>query len=289
MGDSERFVEQACALLDHAPTPLTTQELSSLLGVSSSHCVRQFKEVLGITPKQYSSHQRAQRLRERLDRGQDIVGSAFESGFESVSQVYEKSPHILGMTPRQRQQQTPPPLHVAIAQTSLGSMLIAQTEKGICDIVWGQNASELMKQFQEKFPTAVMHPQDQSFEHTVAQIVGLVEHSTQPSSLHLHIQGTAFEQKVWEALKNIPVGQTRTYAQVAQSIGMPKAVRAVANACAANRLALVVPCHRVVRSDGGLGGYRWGVENKEKILAHERLLFGSSPSNITASTSLRSA
>ena len=146
-----------------------------------------------------------------------------------------------------------------------------------------------MEQFQQKFPSPTLHPPIKEFEHTIAQIVGLVEHGTPLSSVSFHVQGTAFEQKVWDALKNIPVGQTRTYAQVAQTIGMPKAVRAVANACAANRLALVVPCHRVVRSDGGLGGYRWGVENKEKILAHERLLFGSSPSNITASTSLRSA
>ena len=134
-GASEQFVEQACALLDNASSPLTTQELSSLLQVSSSHCVRQFKAVLGISPKQYASQIRAQQFRRRLDRGQDILSSALDSGFQSLSQAYELSPDILGMTPRARQQQTPPPIHVAIAKTTLGTLLVAQTDKGVCDII----------------------------------------------------------------------------------------------------------------------------------------------------------
>ena len=267
------WVEQACRLIAEAETPPTLDALAASVGLSASHMHRLFKETLGVTPHAYAAQLRAARVRDGLAQravGDHIAGTIFEAGYSSGSRFYEKSDDILGMTPsRYRDGGAGIHIHYALTGCFLGHLLVATTERGLCAIEFGSHPQELTKRLQARFPKADLHSGDAEFMDWVSQVTAFIETPRQGLNLPLDIQGTAFQQRVWSALQVIPAGETRSYADVARQIGQPRAVRAVAGACAANKLAVAIPCHRVVRSDGHLGGYRWGIERKETLLARE--------------------
>ena len=238
--------------------------------MSPYHFHRVFKAVTGLTPKAYAVAHRARRVREELARRPTVTEAIYEAGFQSNSPFYAKSAETLGMTPTAfRNGGAGATLRFAVAQGSLGAVLVAATEKGVCAIFLGDDPDALVRDLQDRFPKARLIGGDAGFERRVAQVIGFIEAPRTGLDLPLDVQGTAFQQKVWQALQGIPAGSTASYADVAKRIGAPKAVRAVAQACAANPLAVVIPCHRVVRHDGHLSGYRWGVERKSALLARE--------------------
>lgn len=267
------YIEQACRLITEAETPPTLDELAASVGLSPSHLHRLFKEVLGVTPHAYAAELRAGRVRDGLAQhadGENIAGTIFEAGYSSGSRFYENSDKVLGMTPSlYRGGAAGLQIRYALAGCFLGHVLVAATDKGICAIQFGSDPEELVEHLQTRFPGANLHRADASFNDWVSQVTAFIETPRQGLNLPLDIQGTAFQQRVWSALRTIPAGETRSYTDVANLIGKPRAVRAVASACAANKLAVAIPCHRVVRSDGNLGGYRWGLERKETLLERE--------------------
>ena len=268
------WVTQACRFIEadaaegRAPT---LDALAARLGLSSSHLHRIFKQATGLTPKAYAAAQREQRVRSALGHTTDSVTEAiYEAGYQSSSRFYEQSAQVLGMTPsRYRAGGAAQDIRFAIGQCSLGAILVAQSDRGICAILLGDDADALVRDLQDRFAQAHLIGGDTAFEALVAQVVAFVEAPGLGLNLPLDVRGTAFQQRVWQALQAIPAGQTASYAEVAQRIGAPTAVRAVAQACAANALAVAIPCHRVVKSDGALSGYRWGVERKRALLTRE--------------------
>ncbi|UGX03837.1 bifunctional DNA-binding transcriptional regulator/O6-methylguanine-DNA methyltransferase Ada [Pseudomonas aeruginosa] len=264
-------VAQACRMIETAETPLALEALAARLGMSPFHFHRLFKAETGLTPKAYASAYRARRLRERLGQASASVTEAiYESGFNSNSRFYESSSQRLGMRPRDyRDGGAGAAIRFAIGQCSLGAILVAQSQRGICAILLGEEPEPLLRELQDQFPRAQLLGGDADFERLVAQVVGFVESPQLGLDLPLDVRGTAFQERVWQALREIPPGSTASYAQVAERIGAPRAVRAVAQACAANRIAVAIPCHRVVRRDGDISGYRWGVERKRELLRRE--------------------
>lgn len=268
-----QMVQQACRLIETAQPLPSLEELARHAGLSPFHFHRQFKAVTGLTPKAYAEAHRAKALRQALDTGASVTEAIYEAGFNTSSRFYEKSNALLGMTPKAyRDGGQNRHIRFAIGQCSLGVILVAATDQGICAILLGDDADALARDLQDRFPKANLIGADSAFENWVAQVVGFVEQPALGLDLPLDIQGTAFQQRVWQALRDIPAGEVVTYAEVAEYIGEPKAVRAVAGACAANKIAVAIPCHRVVRTDGGLSGYRWGVERKRAILLGEGAL-----------------
>jgi len=262
-------VRVACELIHQADEPPSLEQLAAAVDYSPSHFHRLFKQSLGITPKAYAAARRANRVRENLLGQPSVTQTVYASGYANSSRFYEDSPHVLGMKPSQyRGGGKGVAIQLAVAATSLGWMLVAATAKGICAIEFGDIAEDLSTRFRDRFPGAELSESDE-FQSWVEQIVALVDEKRQSLPLPLDIQGTAFQRRVWEALQQIPVGTTTTYSELAKQIGQPKAVRAVASACAANKLAVAIPCHRVIRRDGTLGGYRWGIERKQKLLEKE--------------------
>ncbi|OLS59485.1 bifunctional DNA-binding transcriptional regulator/O6-methylguanine-DNA methyltransferase Ada [Pseudomonas putida] len=264
-------VTQACKLIESAEEEPSLNQLAEQVNMSPYHFHRVFKRTTGLTPKAYASAHRARKLRTQLGNAESITEALYGAGFNSNSRFYESSNARLGMTPgayRDGGAQTD--IHFAIAQCSLGAILIGQSAKGICAILLGDDPQALLQNLQDKFPKANLIGADAGFERLVARVVGFVEAPAIGLDLPLDLQGTAFQERVWQALREIPAGSTASYAEIAERIGAPKAVRAVAQACAANSLAVAVPCHRVVRSDGNLSGYRWGVERKQQLLQRER-------------------
>ncbi len=267
-------VTEACRIIEGAAagaTP-TLDALAAQLGLSPSHLHRMFKQATGLTPRAYAAAQRAQRLRSALDNAPtaSVTDAIYSAGYQSSSRFYEQSAQVLGMTPsRYRAGGAAQDIRFAIDQCSLGAILVAQSERGICAILLGDDADTLVRDLQDRFAQAHLIGGDAAFEALVAQVVAFVEAPGLGLNLPLDVRGTAFQQRVWQALQAIPAGQTASYAEVAQRIGSPAAVRAVAQACAANALAVAIPCHRVVKSDGALSGYRWGVERKQALLARE--------------------
>jgi AraC family transcriptional regulator of adaptative response/methylated-DNA-[protein]-cysteine methyltransferase len=232
-----------------------------------------FKAVAGVTPKAYANAHRAGRVREELARGAGVTAALYDAGFNSSSRFYETSDAILGMRPRDYRAGGPrAEIRFAVGQCSLGAILVAASDKGVCAIQMGEDAEALVRQLQDRFPRASLIGADADFEQLVAKVVGLVEAPGVGAELPLDVRGTAFQQRVWQALRQIPAGSTASYAEVARRIGEPRAVRAVAQACASNPLAVAIPCHRVVRTDGALSGYRWGVERKRALLQREGAL-----------------
>ncbi len=224
-----------------------------------------------MTPKAYAAAQRSNRVRTQLAKSQSVTAAIYDAGYNSNSRFYEKSPQLLGMTPSDyRAGGTNSRIRFALGECSLGSILVAASDIGICAIALGDEPERLARELQDRFPRAELIGGDSEFEQWVAKVVGFVEAPAIGLDLPLDMRGTAFQQRVWQALRQIPVGEKVSYADIAQRIGAPKAVRAVAGACAANTLAVAIPCHRVVRSDGGLSGYRWGVERKAELLRRER-------------------
>jgi AraC family transcriptional regulator of adaptative response/methylated-DNA-[protein]-cysteine methyltransferase len=264
------LVAEACRRIAAAEEPPSLAALARGAGLSPHHFHRVFKAVTGLTPKAYASAHRAERVREGLARGEGVTTAMYDAGFNASSRFYEASDKILGMRPSDfRAGGARAEIRFAVGQCSLGAILVAASERGVCSILLGDEPEALVRQLQDRFPRAGLIGGDAAFEATVAKVVGLVEAPRLGLDLPLDVQGTAFQQRVWQALRDIPAGETASYAEVARRIGAPKAVRAVAQACAGNHLAVAIPCHRVVRTDGSLSGYRWGVERKQALLERE--------------------
>lgn len=264
------LVADICRFIEAAQSMPSLEQLAQRAGLSTYHFQRLFKRIAGVTPKQYADAHRQQKLRAQLGNGDSITNILLDAGYNSNSRFYENADAVLGMTPtRYRQGGAGVIIYFAIGQCSLGAILVAQSERGICAILLGDDADELARDLQDRFPNAELIGGDTQFERVVAAVVGFVENPNIGFDLPLDIRGTAFQQRVWQALREIPVGTTASYTDIANRIGAPKAVRAVAGACAANALAVAIPCHRVVRSDGNLSGYRWGVERKRALLKKE--------------------
>ena len=263
-------VAQACRLIDAAPDEPDLETLAQACGMSRFHFHRVFKAHTGITPKAYAAARRAERLQQGLAQAASVTAAAYDAGFNSSGRFYAASPGVLGMTPgRYRSGGGGEVIHFAVAACSLGALLVAATGKGICSILLGDDPEALVRDLQDRFPKAELVGAEAGFEATVAQVVAFVEAPRIGLDLPLDLRGTAFQQRVWQALRSIPAGRTVGYAELAAQLGMPQGARAVAGACAANPVAIAVPCHRVVRNDGSISGYRWGVERKRALLERE--------------------
>jgi AraC family transcriptional regulator of adaptative response/methylated-DNA-[protein]-cysteine methyltransferase len=263
-------VAQACRLIAEAETPPSLADLAEAVGMSPFHFHRVFKAATGVTPKAYADAERAKRVRAALDSKGTVTEAIYDAGFNSNGRFYASAPGRLGMTPTRFRTGGPgETVRFAIGQTSLGAILVAATEKGIVAIQFADDPDALVRDLEARFPKARLVGGDAAFETLVARVVGGVENPSAGFDLPLDVRGTAFQQRVWQALREIPTGETASYADIAERIGAPKAVRAVAGACAANDIAVAIPCHRVVRNDGALSGYRWGVERKRALLDRE--------------------
>lgn len=263
-------VANACRLLDQYAHQMSWRKICELLHKSPFHMHREFKKATTLTPKQYADQVRMNNLRILLPN-HAITQALLDAGFNSPSVLYENIQN-LGMTPKSYQDGAPnETIYFALAQTSLGAICVAQSSKGVCFVQFSDDPISTLQQLQKTFSQAFLQGADPTFDATVAQIVGVVEHGN-PTPLPLDARGTVFQKKVWDALQHIPLGQTWSYQQLANHIKMPSSVRAVANACAQNNIALLVPCHRVVRSNGDLSGYRWGVARKNALLTNEEAL-----------------
>ncbi len=263
-------VARICRLIEQAEEAPPLAELAEAAGLSPGYFHRVFKAVTGVTPKDYAAAHRADKVRDELGRSSTVTEAIYGAGFNSSGRFYEKSGEILGMTPTDyRAGGANAAIRFAIGECSLGSILVAKSEKGVCAILIGDDPEALVHDLQDRFPRARLIGGDADFETLVAQVVGFVEAPGIGLDLPLDVRGTAFQQRVWAALRDIPAGTTVTYSDIARTIGVPKAVRAVAGACAANALAVAIPCHRVVKTDGALSGYRWGIERKRTLIDRE--------------------
>ena len=264
------LVAKACRMIEESEEELSLEELAHAIGRSPSHFHRLFKTVTGLRPKEYAAAHRAKKVRERLSSGDSVTAAMYDAGFNSSGRFYEKSTGMLGMTPSQyRAGGANEEIRFAVGQTSLGAILVASSTKGVASILLGDDPDELVRDLQDRFPKACLIGADHDYEVLVARVVGFIETPGTSLNLPLDVRGTAFQQRVWQALQEIPAGETVSYTEVARRIGVPRAVRAVAGACAANNLAVAIPCHRVVRNDGSLSGYAWGIERKRDLLNRE--------------------
>ena len=265
-----QIVADACRHIEQAETPPSLDVLARLAGLSSFHFHRVFKAITGLTPKGYASALRSRKVRVGLKGEHSVTDAVYGAGFNSNSRFYESADQLLGMKPSDyKAGGTNSEIHFAVGQCSLGAILVAQSQRGVCAILLGDDPDTLVRDLQDQFPKADLVGADRHFEQLIAQVVGFVEAPALGLNLPLDLRGTAFQERVWQALRDIPVGSTASYAQIAQRIGAPTSFRAVAQACGANHLAVAIPCHRVVRSNGELSGYRWGVERKRQLLERE--------------------
>lgn len=263
-------IAKACRLIEQAEELPGLDALATATGLSRFHFHRVFKSVTGLTPKAYAAAHRSRRVREELSRNDSVTEAIYGAGFNSSGRFYTNSSEALGMTPSVfRAGGAGATIRFAAGECSLGSILVAASDKGVCAILLGDDPDALAHDLQDRFPNAKLIGADAAFERWVAKVVGFVEAPRIGLDLPLDVRGTAFQQRVWQALRDIPAGSTASYAEVAKKIGAPRAVRAMAQACAANALAVAIPCHRVVRNDGSLSGYRWGVERKRALLDRE--------------------
>lgn len=268
--ENAALVEQACRLIEGAEEPMCLDALAAAVELSPGYFHRLFKAQTGLTPKAYTSAHRARKVRDTLAGGSSVTNAMHEAGFNSNGRFYEQSSAMLGMTPgRYKSGGANEVLRFAVAQCSLGAILVASSHKGVASILLGDDPEALVRDLQDRFPKADLVGGDVEYEKMVAKVVGFVEAPNLGLDLPLDVRGTAFQQRVWQALREIPAGKTVTYAEVARRIGSPSATRAVAGACAANHIAIAIPCHRVIRNDGSLSGYRWGVERKRTLLTRE--------------------
>lgn len=264
-----RAVEAACQLMEASEEPLPLAAIAEAVDYSPAHFHRLFKQTLGVTPKAYAAEVRARRVRAKLLDNGSVTQAVFEAGFATSSRFYAVSDEILGMKPTQYQARgAGQAIHVAVALTTLGWMLVAATDKGLCAVDFGDDKDELWQAAESRFSQTQLIACDE-FQGWFAQLIKCVDECRDASSLPLDIRGTAFQHRVWQALRAIPLGETTTYTEIARQIDRPTAARAVARACAANTLAVVVPCHRVIRANGSLAGYRWGIERKCELLQRE--------------------
>jgi AraC family transcriptional regulator of adaptative response/methylated-DNA-[protein]-cysteine methyltransferase len=264
-------VADACRRIESADTLPSLDALAEAAGLSRFHFHRVFKSVTGLTPKAWADAQRDRRVREALAGGGTVTEAIYDAGFASNGPFYARAAGTLGMTPGSfRRGGADVDIRFAVAQCALGALLVAASDTGVCAISLGDDPEALVHELQDRFPRARLTGNDAAFEQLVARVVGFVEAPAVGLDLPLDLRGTAFQQRVWQALREVPAGATVSYTQVAARVGAPKSVRAVAQACAANTLAVAIPCHRVVRQDGQLSGYRWGVDRKRALLQREQ-------------------
>lgn len=260
-----------CRTIESSDEAPSLARLAALAGLSPYHFHRVFKAVTGLTPRAYAAAHRANRVRRELeDRRKSVTQAIYDAGFNSGGRFYAAADGMLGMTPTEFRDGGPETvIHFAVGECSLGSILVAQSARGVCAILLGDDPGALVRDLQDRFPQGALVGGDGAFERTVAMVVGFVERPSLGLDLPLDVRGTVFQRRVWDALRAIPPGATATYADIAARVGLPNGSRAVARACAANPLAVAIPCHRVVRTDGTLSGYRWGVARKRTLLAAE--------------------
>ncbi|QTF09761.1 bifunctional DNA-binding transcriptional regulator/O6-methylguanine-DNA methyltransferase Ada [Brenneria izadpanahii] len=265
-----RQIAQACRMIEQAERAPGLKELAKGVGLSPFHFHRLFKNLTGVTPKQYAKARRRRQVRKQLLKNNPITGVIQDAGYSPNGRFYAESNAQLGMTPKTFQHKgRGMTIYFAVGVCSVGDILVAESERGICAILLGDDPQQLVNELQDMFANAQLVGGDAGFEQRMAQVVGFVDAPSVGLTLPLDIRGSLFQQRVWQALRDIPIGETASYSDIAARIGSPAAVRAVAGACAANRLAVAIPCHRVVRQDGSLSGYRWGVERKRRLLAKE--------------------
>jgi AraC family transcriptional regulator, regulatory protein of adaptative response / methylated-DNA-[protein]-cysteine methyltransferase len=264
------IVAKVCRLIEQSLEEPSLTDLANAVELSPSYFHRLFKGVTGVTPKNYAAAHRAARVREGLEKCHTVTKAIYDAGFNSSGRFYEKVADMLGMTPSQyRSGGVNEEIRFAVGESSLGAILVASSKKGVVSIFIGDDPDELIRRLQDKFPKAQLIGGDSKYESLVARVVGFVEAPSLGLDLPLDVRGTAFQQRVWQTLRDIPTGQTVSYSEIARKIGTPKAVRAVAGACAANNIALAIPCHRVVRNDGSISGYAWGIERKRALIERE--------------------
>ncbi|MGH8618222.1 MAG: methylated-DNA--[protein]-cysteine S-methyltransferase [Burkholderiales bacterium] len=269
-------IRAVCQWLDvHPDAPHTLAALATRAHLSPFHFQRRFKALTGLSPKQYADGVRIGRLKQALRTDDTVTGAIYGAGFGSASRAYARADASLGMTPRQyRAGGAGVAISHAAADTPLGLLMIAATDRGLCFVQFGDNAQALVARLRREYPHAQLQARDlardRPFAAWMRSLIGYLEDGRPRAVLPVDLQGTAFQLKVWNYLRRIPAGQVKSYAEVARAIGKPKAVRAVGSACARNRVGLVIPCHRVIRGDGGLGGYRWGLERKRTLIDRER-------------------
>lgn len=263
-------IEHACQLMRQAETSLTLTQVANAVGISPYHFHRLFKAQVGVTPKRYAAALRGQRVRALLSDAAPVTQAALAAGFHSSEQFYQESHQLLGMAQRRfKHKGQGMTIHFAIGSCSLGAVLVAESERGVCAVLLGDDATALINELHSLFANATVLDGDAAFEQRMALVIRAIDSPGAPLTLPLDIRGTAFQLRVWQALRDIPLGTTLSYRDVAEKMGQPGAVRAVAGACAANRLAVIVPCHRVIRTDGALSGYRWGIARKRQLLESE--------------------
>src|SRR6201993_2268815 len=268
--ENAALVARACRIIEESDEEPSLEVLAAVVGRSPSYFHRMFKAATGVTPKDYAAAHRAAKVQQGLASGSSVTEAIYDAGFNSSGRFYEKSTGMLGMTPSQyRTGGANEEIKFAVGQTSLGAILVASSKKGVAAILLGDDPDKLVRNLQDRFARAHLVGADRDYEALVARVVGFVEAPRIGLDLPLDVRGTAFEQRVWQALREIPAGATVSYAEIAQRIGAPGSVRAVAGACAANKLALAIPCHRVIRNDGSLSGYAWGVERKRVLIDRE--------------------
>lgn len=265
------LVAKACRLIEGSEDELSLATLAASVGRSPGHFHRLFKATIGLTPKEYADAYRAERVRKGLMKNTSVTEAIYDAGFNSSGRFYEKSKRLLGMTPTQfRTGGANEEINFALGQTTLGAILVASSKKGVVAILLGDDPEKLLRGLQDRFPRATLIGGDKEYEELVARVVGFIEAPKRSLNVPLDIRGTAFQQRVWRALQRISAGTTVSYADIARRIGSPSSVRAVAGACAANKIAIAIPCHRVVRTDGSLSGYAWGIDRKRQLIERER-------------------
>jgi AraC family transcriptional regulator of adaptative response/methylated-DNA-[protein]-cysteine methyltransferase len=264
------LVSRLCRTLERADRTPTLAALARSAGLSPFHLQRVFKRVLGVSPRQYALALKDARFREALRRTRTVTEALHEAGYSSSSRLYERSMAMLGGRPAEVRRGAPAdPVHFALTDSSLGRVLVAATRRGVCAVAFGDDDAALVKDLKRRFPQATRDEGTSAFSRLVRDVVRHLEAPTTPVELPLDLRGTAFQHRVWQALTRIPPGETRSYSALARALGAPKSARAVAQACGANPVAVLVPCHRVVRENGDLSGYRWGVERKAALLRRE--------------------
>jgi AraC family transcriptional regulator, regulatory protein of adaptative response / methylated-DNA-[protein]-cysteine methyltransferase len=269
--DHLALIERVREYIDqHADEPLPLARLAREAGASPAHLQRTFTRIVGLSPKQYQEQRRVGALKSALREGRTVSSATYEAGFASGRRVYETADDALGMTPgAYRRRGTGVSIHYTAVPTTLGLLLVAVTERGVCSVSLGDDEDTLVAALRAEYPSAELVRTSDASDRLVDAVVAHVEGRADASELPLDIRATAFQWQVWRALQRIPEGATRTYQEIARELGRPSAARAVARACASNRVAILIPCHRVVRGDGALGGYRWGVARKAALLARE--------------------
>jgi AraC family transcriptional regulator, regulatory protein of adaptative response / methylated-DNA-[protein]-cysteine methyltransferase len=267
-----KAVAFACRMIKEADEFPSLNQLAEAVKMSPGYFHRLFKTATGLTPKDYANAHRADRMKQALPKWKTVTEAIYEAGFNSNGRFYAGSSKMLGMKPKEyREGGAGNTIRFAIAECSLGSILVASSEKGVCAILMGDDPDALARDLQDQFPKAYLIAGDEKYEKLVAKVIGFVEAPRIGLDLPLDIRGTAFQQRVWKELQRIPAGTTASYSEVAKRIGFPNSARAVAQACGANALAVAVPCHRVLRNNGDISGYRWGVDRKQALLTRERM------------------